>query len=148
MKKILSVTMAVCVFAVVIAVSTRAQEPGASVRAEIPFDFIVRGKTLPAGTYEIRRITDEPIGLIIRNVDHHRDQVMFRTDPVYARNEPNHSLIVFHRYGETYFLSEVVTAGEQTARELTPSPAEKLMRREMQTASNKTEPQTVTLATY
>src|SRR6185369_6331875 len=148
MKKFLSATMAVCVFAVVIAVSTRAQDPGASVRAKIPFDFIVRGKTLPAGTYEIRRITDEPIGLIITNVNHRRDEAIFRTDPVYSRNEPNHSLIVFHRYGDTYFLSEIVTAGEQTARELTPSHAEKLMQREMQMASNKTEPQTVTLATY
>lgn len=148
MKKILSATMAVCVFAVVLAVSTRAQEPGASVRASIPFDFIVRGKTLPAGTYEIRRITDEPIGLIIRNVNHNRDEVMFRTDPVYTRREPNHSLIVFHRYGDTYFLSEVVTAGEQTARELPPSHAEKTMRREMEMASNKTEPETVALATY
>jgi hypothetical protein len=55
---------------------------------------------------------------------------------------------VFHRYGDTYFLSEIVTAGEQTARELSPSSAEKLMRREMQMASNKNEPQTVALATY
>ena len=144
MRKILSAMMAVCVLAVVIAVTAHAQEPGTAMRASIPFDFIVRGKTLPAGNYELRRITDEPIGLIIQNVDHKRDEVIFRTDPVYAGSEPRHSVIEFHRYGDSYFLSEVVTAGEATARELPPSRTEKMMRRE--TASNKSQPETVAVA--
>lgn len=52
--------------------------------------------------------------------------------------------LVFHRYGDTYFLSEVVTAGEDTARELTPSRSERQLQREL--ASNKAEPDTVALA--
>jgi len=51
---------------------------------------------------------------------------------------------VFHRYGDSYFLSEVVTGGEQTAQELKPSHAEREMRREM--AKNQEQPETVTVA--
>ncbi len=54
--------------------------------------------------------------------------------------------IVFHRYGDSYFLSEVFAGGDETGRELHPSRQERILRREM--ASNKTEPETVALAAY
>jgi hypothetical protein len=89
-----------------------AQDPGAAIRASIPFDFIVEGKTLPAGEYEIRRINDEPMDLLIQNVDHRREETMFQADPREGPTIPNHSLLIFHRYGDSCFLSEVMTAGE------------------------------------
>ena len=51
-----------------------------------------------------------------------------------------------HRYGDTTFLTEVVAAGSETARELVPSRAERKLRRDL--ASNNAEPQTVALALY
>ena len=126
------------------AVAAQAQLPGTAIRASIPFDFNVRGRTLPAGHYEIRRINDEPGGLIIRNVDHKRDEALFETEPVNVAKSPRKDELVFNRYGESYFLSEVVTGGEQTAQELKPSHAEREMRREM--AKNQEKPETVTVA--
>jgi hypothetical protein len=144
MKKIFGATVTGCLIALMVAVTVHAQDPGAAMRVSIPFDFNVRGKVLPAGNYEVRRITDDPSGLIIRSIHHPYDHALFRTDPVYERRTPNRSEIVFHRYGDSYFLSEVVTAGEGTARELSPSRAERALRTEM--ASNNAEPETVALA--
>jgi hypothetical protein len=146
MKKILSITVTGCLLALMVAFAVHAQEPGAAMRASIPFEFIVSGRTLPAGKYEIRRLSDDPMTLIISNVDHRRDEAVFTTDSYVENKIPGHSEIVFHRYGDTTFLSEVVTAGYQTARELEPSHAEKTLRREM--ASNNTKPETVALAVY
>ena len=146
MKKILSVTVTGCLLTLMVAFTVQAQEPGATMRASIPFDFTVMGKTLPAGNYEIRRLGDDPTTLIIRSVDHKRDHAVFTTEPYIEGRTPGKSEIVFHRYGDTTFLSEVVTAGEETARELIPSRTERRLRSEL--ASNNAEPETVALAVY
>jgi len=143
MKKFFSI-IATGSLLTLMAVAAQAQLPGTAIRASIPFDFIVRGKTLPAGKYEIKRINDEPGGLMIRNVDLKRDEALFETEPVYVTKSPRKDELVFHRYGDSYFLSEVVTGGEQTAQELKPSHAERERRREM--AKNQEQPETVTVA--
>jgi len=143
MKKLFSI-IATGSLLTLMAVAAQAQLPGTAIRASIPFDFNVRGRTLPAGKYEIRRISDEPGGLMIRNVDLKRDEALFETEPVYVAKSPRKDELVFHRYGESYFLSEVVTGGEQTAQELKLSHAEREMRREM--AKNQEQPETVTVA--
>jgi len=132
------------VLTLLIAGTAHAQLPGTRIRVLIPFDFIVRGRTLPAGNYDLTRINDEPIDLIIRNVDHKRDEALFQTEPVYIDRASRKDVLVFHRYGDSYFLSEIVTAGDQTGRELIPSRAERQLRREM--ARNQVEPETVTVA--
>lgn len=146
MKKILSITVTGCVLALMVAFAVRAQEPGTAMRASIPFEFIVSGRTLPSGNYEIRRLTDDPMTLIISNVDHRREEAVFTTDSYVENKIPGRSEIVFHRYGDTTFLSEVVTAGYQTSREIAPSHMEKTLRREM--AGNNKKPETVALALY
>src|SRR5258705_5086911 len=119
---------------------------GTRIGATIPFDFILREKPFPAGNYEIKRFSDSPEGLIIRNVNDKRDHVMFETEPVETMEIPNGSEIVFHRYGDNYFLSEVFTAGEETGQELIPTRAERRLRSDM--ASNKANAETVAVAAY
>ncbi|HZE72903.1 MAG TPA: hypothetical protein VE135_25605 [Pyrinomonadaceae bacterium] len=145
-KQIFNVLVTGCLLALMLAVPASAQEPGTAMRADIPFDFIVRGKTLPAGNYEIERINDSPEGLIIRNINDKHDHAMFETLSVETRITPSTGEIVFHRYGDSYFLAEVLTPGEQIGRELVPSRAERQLKREL--ASNKTEAETVALALY
>ena len=144
MKKFFSVIVAASMLLIV--VSAHAQLPGSAIRASIPFDFNVRGRTLPAGEYEITRLNDEPSGLLLRNVNNKRDHVVFETEPVEANKIPSKSSLVFNDYGDSYFLAEVVTAGEQTGRELEPSRAERTLRSEW--AKNQQEPGTVTVAVY
>jgi hypothetical protein len=145
MKKVLGVTAMGCLLSLLLVVGAHAQDPGSAIRISIPFDFNVEGRALPAGNYEIRRIGDEPTMLIIQNVGHRRDEAMFQTEPLDARRIPSHSMLVFHRYGDNgYYLSEVMTAGEETGEELRPTRAERTLRSEM--AKNNVEPETVTVA--
>jgi hypothetical protein len=145
-KKIFSAALTCSLLIVVGAATAYAQLPGTALRATIPFDFSVRGKVLPAGDYEIKRITDQPDGLVISNVNDMHDQAMFETEAVEAPRILSRGEIIFQRYGDSYFLSEVFTGGEQAGREAIPSRQERMLRRE--SASNKTEPQTVALAAY
>ena len=145
MKKFFSVVAAGCLLSLVLVGSTRAQLPGTEIRVSIPFDFTVKGKTLPAGEYEVRRINDEPIGLLIRNMHDKHDNVVFETQPKIDRSITKRDELIFTRYGDSYFLSEVVTAGEQTGEEINPSHRERELRREMM-AQNQSQPETVTVA--
>ena len=144
-KHVFSVIIAGCLLILATVAPTRAQMPGTAERVSIPFDFIVGAKTLPAGEYEIRRFSDLPDGLVISNLRHHAD-AMFETEPVAARKIVSKGEIVFHRYGDSYFLFEVWAPGLETGREALPSRQERSLRREM--ARNNGEPETVALAAY
>ena len=145
-KKVLSAVLTCGLFAAVAAATAYAQMPGTTLRTKIPFDFTVRGKILPAGVYEIRRVNDQPDVLAISGIDDRHERAIFNTDPVEARKIPGRGEVEFHRYGDSYFLSEIFTGGEQTGREVRLTRQERDLRREM--ASNKTEPETVALAAY
>lgn len=147
-KKVFSVMATCCFLAMVAAATVHAQLPGTAVRATIPFDFSVRGKTFPAGEYEIKRFSDAPDGLIIFSINDNHERAMFETEPVVARRISSRSEIVFHRYGDSYFLSEVFAGGGQTGRELLVSREERNLRREMANNGNRAQPETVTLAAY
>jgi hypothetical protein len=53
---------------------------------------------------------------MIRNIDLKRNEALFETEPVHVASSPRKDELVFNRYGDSYFLSEVVTGGEETAR--------------------------------
>jgi hypothetical protein len=145
-KKIFSAAITCSLLIVVGAATAYAQLPGTAVRATIPFDFSVRGKVLPAGDYEIRRITDQPDGLIISNVNDRHEHAMFQTEAIQAPRIANRTEIIFQRYGDSYFLSEVFAGGMQNGREAIPSRQERMLRSE--SARNNTKPESVALAAY
>ena len=148
MKRIFTAIVATAVLALAITAPVRAQLPDTAMRANIPFAFIVNGKTLPAGNYEVKRINDEPEGLIIRSLDNKHDHAVFETESMEENRLPRHDQIVFDRYGESYFLSEVLTGGIETGRKLAPSRAERELRRETEMASNTAQVETVSIALY
>jgi len=117
------------------------------VRVNIPFDFQVRGKTLPAGEYEISRLSDESQVLEVSNIHNRHENIAIETDPVQGAIA-NHGKVVFHRYGDSYFLHEIWTAGLETGRELPATHQEKVLRRETLAKGESAEPQTVALAIY
>jgi hypothetical protein len=147
-KRVFSIALSGSVLTLLLAASAYAQMPGAPLRATIPFDFNIRGKTLPAGDYEIRRITDEPGGLEVLNVHRSNEHAMFETGPVEAARIARHSEIIFHRYGDTYFLHEVWSAGLETGRELPLSRQERFLRSETASNGRQSEPETVSVAVY
>ena len=68
-------------------------------RVNIPFEFSVGEKTLPAGEYTVRYLAQGV--LVIQSVDRHASQVFaVSTRPSTRRDE---SSLVFNRYGDQYF---------------------------------------------
>ena len=126
-NKFISITLSCFLLSLLIAAPTGAQIPaGATERAVIPFDFVVRGKTLPAGTYTLRRFEEMPRTLEIENPSAH-SHIMFETEPLERRNVTRTDELVFHRYGDTYFLRQIRIAGEEEGLEIATSRAERVL---------------------
>lgn len=87
------------------------------VKANIPFDFVVNGSTLPAGAYTIQSygVADGKT-LRVGNVDTHQGTLVNSLD-MSSLSASASTKLVFHRYGNRYFLSQVWIQGEENGRE-------------------------------
>ena len=90
----------------------------APLKANVPFNFIVSGNTLPAGEYTIQSLSTIERVLVIRGSD--KPQMVMATSCASAKPSDT-SKLVFHRYGDRYFLSQIWTAGNSSGAELPPS---------------------------
>lgn len=105
--------------------SANAQSLADPVRVNVPFDFVVANKKLPAGEYLIRR-AEPTVGdllLAVTSRDNRVNALPF-TVPVHALTPTSKGKLVFHRYGDQYFLSEVWPAGTTTGRAVAKSHTE------------------------
>ena len=98
--------------------------------ANIPFEFIVGNKALPQGTYIVQAVTPNSATLMIKSRDS-RSASMRLTNGITAPKASAEAKLVFHRYGEIYFLSEVWTVGESSGRQLLKSSRERASEREL-----------------
>jgi hypothetical protein len=103
-----------------------------NVLANVPFSFSIDKSTLPAGEYQIRAV-DTPGGhvLAIRNREAKIGR-MFLTNSVYHSASGAYSenpKLVFKRYGDQYFLSQIWLEGNNTGRELPTSVRERELAR-------------------
>jgi hypothetical protein len=94
-----------------------------SLRANIPFQFVVGKQRMPAGYYEIAPKGDAGQLLLLRHRDGNR-AVMPLTHRIEGIGTDRAGKLIFHRYGDRYFLSQVWFSGLSAARELTPSKLE------------------------
>jgi hypothetical protein len=102
--------------------------------ATIPFDFIVGKTALPAGDYKVGNVSAGSPALLIRSVDG-RSAVMVVTHG--ARSAAGvEGKMVFNRYGDRYFLSQVFSPGSGVGRQIPKS------RLEHEVASNPQRPTT------
>lgn len=106
-----------------VGVGVRAQE-SPSLKAHIPFSFVVGNKTFPAGEYELKRgLDNQPDLLLLEGVENRKD-MFFLVHETIAPDYPSESKLVFHRYGERYFLSTIWMEGDRNGRETAESKAE------------------------
>jgi hypothetical protein len=80
----------------------------------VPFDFVVRNQTAPAGQYLVDTSTASGI-MIIRSGDHKMNVVVMGNN-LSSQGDGQTGKLVFHRYGNRYFLAEIRTrsgAGSQ-----------------------------------
>jgi hypothetical protein len=118
--------LAIMTVAMVTAVATANGQSQKS-KANIPFEFVVGDQTLPAGAYAADTMTAGGNVLRIRSVGS-KDSALRLTIP--ASGNAKHAKLVFHRYGQRYFLAEVWSTTDD-GRELTKSRQERAIQKEL-----------------
>lgn len=95
------------------------------VRANIPFNFIVNKDTLPAGQYEVKAEGSSGSHVLAISNWEERTARLFLTNNVDSLANSSKTKLVFERYGDRYFLSQIWVQGEGTGRELPKSARER-----------------------
>ena len=144
-KQILkAATMFVAIIALAFAsaLAANAQNPRNLV-VNIPFDFTVKGRTLPAGEYIISRAsTADRTSLTMQRRDGKANAIVL-SKPIQSEDRQSESQLVFNRYGNQYYLSQVWTSGDAEGRELFKTKQERSL--EVELAKNNSKPETVVL---
>jgi hypothetical protein len=83
-------------------------------KVNIPFAFSVEDRSLPEGEYLVLTVTPERSIRIVSADGKHT--AIVNTLPNYAKSPSESSRLVFHRYGNQYFLAQVWTAGQNVGR--------------------------------
>lgn len=82
-----------------------------NLRANVPFDFIMSNQTLPSGEYAIRYDVKGTI-LSVQSLDSGNTTLVMVSNSVGNSLQPaERSKLVFHHYGNVYFLREICQAG-------------------------------------
>ncbi len=92
-----------------------------SIRASVPFAFRVGNELMPAGQYRVTYVNTRDL-LMIQGVEN-GSAVLTHSIPS-GKNTGDAAKLVFHRYGEAYFLRQVWIPGTN-ANELLQSKGEK-----------------------
>lgn len=74
----------------------------------LPFEFVASGKTLPAGTYTVTRLSDEKSDELILSSRENHVSILVHATEVESVNADKAS-VKFERVGETRFLTKIAT---------------------------------------
>lgn len=118
---------------VMLAVASAGANAKINLRATIPFDFSVRGKTLPAGTYTIA--TTNSAGLLVIRSENRDQGSFFYIFAGDKQTEHYAAQLGFRKYGDRYFLAQVLAYDAEYG--VPESRQERNMIRELQSHSTK-----------
>lgn len=120
----------ICFFVLFVAAAVASgQTRSGDVIVDVPFDFSAAGQTLHSGHYIVASHDD-----MIRIFNAQTRGIYIPTHAA-IRSKSDGSKLVFHRYGNSYFLSAVWVTGNTIGKELFRSQAE----RELQTRKSEME---------
>jgi hypothetical protein len=91
------------------------------IHVKVPFDFVAGNRSLPSGEYTVRTSSAQA-AVWIRNAD--GPNLVLLASATENEKEIGRAALVFHQYGDRYFLSKVWT-GDTIGRELPTSAVEK-----------------------
>jgi hypothetical protein len=134
----LTMLLLVAAVAVMAALVSAHAQSSVIVMADVPFEFAVGNTSLKAGEYTVRAMTANGDALLINSRDSSESAIRL-SNPIRSRDVQEKGKLVFHRYGERYFLSEVWTPGEQTGRQLRKSSAERAIESQLAAIPSKSD---------
>jgi hypothetical protein len=122
MKKRILVMTSLLVLSILAASQVaRAQE---NMVVNVPFAFVAGQVTLPAGEYRVD-LSSSSLALLLTQIGNPSASAIAVTMRTQASQPQADSKLVFHRYGDRYFLSQCWRAGSSSGRELRKSAREK-----------------------
>ena len=130
--KRLTMLSLVSMFSLCAAVASANAQLSTPIRAKVPFDFSVGDKKLPAGEYTFGRLsglTDNKV-ISVRSADASA-HVFQSTFAAHVLTPKNKSTLVFHKYGDQYFLEQIWSGGEQAGSQVPESRSERTIERQL-----------------
>jgi hypothetical protein len=106
-------------------------QTGTKIVAQVPFDFVVGSKIVPAGEFIVQRGDPGALtGAFTLALRNQRAKIGLMANPIRTelKKPAATNVLVFHKYGNRYFLWEVKVEGSQTAYRLPESRAEAELR--------------------
>jgi hypothetical protein len=145
MKKQAYTMIAMIVLVGSLAISAKAQTNGRmALIANIPFQFSIGNKSLPAGEYTVQSISDDSSNVLLRMQSRDgKTSAMLLTSTVEGK-ALDRARLVFHRYGNQYFFTQAWVDGHSTGLEARKSRAERAAERELTAIKMATESVAVT----
>jgi hypothetical protein len=125
-----------------LASASHAVAQGTTVKVDVPFAFQNGSQHLPAGTYRIDLDSEH---LMILHGANPNEAGVAMTNPEQRSSSIDKGKVVFHRYGDHYYLRAVWIPGSDIGRKCVMSSAEK-REKQLQFAQNSTTPSNVEIA--
>jgi len=132
-KGITMLTMIVAIALAMAVVSANGQS-SLTVVSNVPFEFIVGDSEMPAGEYRIKRAMGNALTIQAAAENASASRLTTEIQSTKTKN----ARLVFHRYGNRYFLAEV-WSGDTLGRQLSKSRQERAIEREISGLASKTE---------
>jgi hypothetical protein len=74
----------------------------------VPYEFVVAGKTLPAGSYKVNRVSNSNVGvLVLTNFDNRASAMVLATEV--NSNVTEKPSVSFEQVGEEHFINKIET---------------------------------------
>ncbi len=94
---------------------------------QIPFEFRAGNKVLPAGEYRVA--VDPAFNRMELRLEDGSAGLYLSAHPTQVRTPVDRGILVFNKYGDSYFLKKVFNRGRSLGYQLPPSKAEREMAR-------------------
>jgi frataxin-like iron-binding protein CyaY len=134
-----AVTMLMVIITLAFASALASSAQTRSLVVNIPFEFSVGNKTLPAGEYIVNYASQASReGLTIQKNDGSANAISM-TMNVTSREPQKQARLVFNKYGDRHFLSQIWMASRTSGRELNKSRSERALETELAKSDVKAE---------
>jgi hypothetical protein len=110
--------------ALALLVTTAASAQTIGLKVSVPFSFVVNRATLPAGEYSVRSVGDRGRVLVIRGLTSETANLVI-SNSCETLKPMSQTKLIFHRYGDRYFLNQIWVEGMNAGHQLPVNAREK-----------------------
>ena len=106
-------------------VSPAAADSFGSIRVDVPFEFSAGHSVFPAGKYTIRSADVNTDGVIRITSEDGKTAIFLSTHSAQSVRSKDETVVIFHHYGDQYFLFQVWAVGDTSGLEIPRSSMER-----------------------